>query len=180
MTAKLAPVKFRARGAIAGLAPYGKILGLLLVLYVWLVLGQPREAIPIRVGEFIKSTGLTFEHASVFWLTRTFFVLGSLVLGLVLANAWCRFLCPTGGLLDLVKGVSFAFKFYKTADCNDCDKCLRICDMGTRPGKRTAPAAVTAWEVALWMPSVSAGERIGDEDPEKDSRCPPPLLFQRR
>lgn len=135
MTAKLAPVKFRAKGMIAGLAPYGKILGLLVVLYVWLILGQPREAIPIRVGEFVKATGLTFEHASLFWITRTCFVLGGLALGLVLANAWCRFLCPTGGLLDLIKGASL-FKFYKTEDCNGCDKCLKICDMGTRPGEK--------------------------------------------
>ena len=77
----------------------------------------------------------SYYDASLFWITRTCFVLGGLALGLVLANAWCRFLCPTGGLLDLIKGASL-FKFYKTEDCNGCDKCLKICDMGTRPGEK--------------------------------------------
>lgn len=133
LTAGLAPFKLKKLGA--RFFAHGKLLVLTAVLAVWLVMGQPREAIPIRVGEFFVSTGLTFEHASLFWLTRTGFVLTAVAAGLILANAWCRFLCPTGGLLDLTKGVSL-FKFYKTRDCNDCNRCLEYCDMGTRPEER--------------------------------------------
>ena len=134
MAAKFAPFKLRFRSGWVWSASWGKYIAIILVLYVWLGMGQPREAIPIRIGDFFASTGLTFEHASLFWLTRTLFVLACLGMGLVFANAWCRFVCPTGGLLDLFKGVSL-FKFYKTMDCNDCDKCRKVCDMGTRPGE---------------------------------------------
>ncbi len=134
IAAKFAPFKIRLRSFFLSAVPYGKYIGLFLALYVWLVIGQPREAIPIRTGEFFSSTGLTFEHSSVFWLTRTLFVLACVAAGLVIANVWCRFVCPAGGLLDMLKGISL-FKFYKTSECNECDKCLKVCDMGTRPAE---------------------------------------------
>lgn len=127
-----APLKLRTRHIATRTLPYIKYLSLALALYVWLFLGQPREVVPIRVGDFFSSVRLTFEHANVIWLVRTFFVLGLLAAGLVLSSVWCRFVCPTGGLLDMFKKFSL-FKVYKTDACNDCDKCLRICDMGTRP-----------------------------------------------
>lgn len=132
--AKLAPVKLRVRNALTRTLPFLKYLGLATALYVWLALGQPREVVPIRVGEFFPSVGLTFEHANLIWLVRTFFVLAFLALGLLVANVWCRFLCPTGGMLEALKRVS-VFKVYKTDKCDDCDKCLRICEMGTRPAE---------------------------------------------
>lgn len=129
---KMAPLRLRARNALTRLAPYGKYLGLAVALWAYFVLGQPRVNVPIRVGDFFGAVGLTFEHAFPLWLWRTFFVLGFLALGLAVANAWCRFACPAGGVLDAVKGVSL-FKVYKTSACNGCDKCLRVCHMGTRP-----------------------------------------------
>jgi len=88
--------------------------------------------VPIRIGEFWSAIGLSFEHASTFWLVRTFVVLGLVVAGLAVANLWCRFVCPTGGLLEWIKRVAL-FRVYKTSACNDCDNCLKICEMGTRP-----------------------------------------------
>ena len=132
MVSKLSLVKSKARSVIASIAPYGKYLALITALYIWFIMGQPREAVPIRVGGFLESTQLTFEHANLFWLIRTFFVLGLLFAGLILSNAWCSFVCPTGGVLDLLKRFSL-FRIYKTTDCNDCNKCLKVCDMGTRP-----------------------------------------------
>ena len=134
MTAKLAPLRMRTRGFLLQAAPCGKYIALALVLYIWLYMGQPRMAIPIRTGEFFPSTLLTFEHASEFWLIRTVFVLACVATGLIFANLWCRFLCPSGGALELLGKFSL-FKFYKTRDCNDCNKCLRICNMGTRPAE---------------------------------------------
>ncbi|GAB6906951.1 4Fe-4S ferredoxin iron-sulfur binding domain-containing protein [Desulfosarcina cetonica] len=168
LSAKLAPLKLRVRNWATRLLPWGKYLALAGVLAVWLGLGQPREAIPIRVGEFFASVRLTFEHANTVWLVRTGIVLGMLVIGFLVAGAWCRFACPTGGLLDAIKGISL-FKIYKTSACNDCGKCLRVCHMGTRPAETTAPTAATAWTVALRMPSTSVvpPERA-DAMPDRD------------
>lgn len=129
-----APFKLRARNLFTAAAPFGKYLALAGAAWVWLFMAQPRMNIPIRVGEFFGAVSLTFEHATLFWIVRTCVVLGILALGLVLANAWCRFACPTGGLLELLKPVAL-FSVYKTEACNGCDKCLRVCEMGTRPGE---------------------------------------------
>lgn len=131
---KLAPFKLRIRSTLTRLSGGLKYFGLGLALVVWLIWGQPREAVPIRMGDFIASVALTFEHANLIWLIRTFFVLGFLSFGLLAANAWCRFACPTGGLLETLTSLS-AFKVYKNEKCNDCDKCLKICEMGTRPAE---------------------------------------------
>ena len=131
---KAAPIKLRARNTFVRIMPYAKYVGLAIALYVWLVWGQPREDVPIRVGEFFASVALTFEHANLIWLVRTFIVLGFLALGLFLASAWCRFVCPTGGVLEALKSFSL-FKVYKNEKCNDCNKCLKVCEMETRPGE---------------------------------------------
>lgn len=130
----LAPIKLRVKNTLNKVLPYFKYIALIFSLYVYFVMGQPREAVPIRTGDFFNSVYLTFEHADTIWLIRTFIVLGFLALGLLMANIWCRFVCPTGGILDTIKSISL-FKIYKTEDCNDCDKCLDVCHMGTRPAE---------------------------------------------
>lgn len=130
--AGLAPFKLRVRNSFTGLAPYGKYLGLAVALFCYYILVQPRVDVPIRIGDFFQSVALTFEHAQLAWLVRTFFVLGFLALGLIVANAWCRFACPGGGVLELMRRISL-FRFYKTSKCNDCNQCLEACHMGTRP-----------------------------------------------
>lgn len=131
---KTALFKLRVRSAFTRRSGGFKYLGLGLALIVWLLWGQPREAVPIRIGNFITSVALTFEHANLIWLIRTFFVLGFLASGLMAANAWCRFACPTGGFLEMLTSLS-VFKVYKNEKCNDCDQCLKICEMGTRPAE---------------------------------------------
>lgn len=131
---KIAPVKLRARHFFTRIAPWGKYLALALALYVWLLLGQPRSAVPIRIGEFFGAVKLTFAHAGLFWLVRSGIVLGFLALGLVVASAWCRFACPTGGVLELFRPIAL-FKVFKTNRCNDCNKCMQVCEMATRPAE---------------------------------------------
>lgn len=131
---KVAPFKLRLRNTYAKMASGAIFLGTATALYAWLVWGQPRLAVPIRVGGFFESVALTFEHADLLWVARTLFVLGLTAAGLLAANLWCRFACPTGGALEALKPLSI-FRVYKTDDCNDCDKCLKICDMGTRPAE---------------------------------------------
>lgn len=135
MLGKLAPFKARKRNLLTRLAPWGAFLALAGCLYVWLAMGQPRANVPIRVGEFFGAVRLTFEHADLFWLARTATVLGLVALGLALANFWCRFACPTGGALEIFKRFSL-FGYFKTSACNGCDKCLRVCEMGTRPAEQ--------------------------------------------
>lgn len=130
----VAPIKLRARNAFTRITPSFKYLGLALALYVWLIWGQPRLAVPLRVGDFFSSVALTFEHAGPLWVVRTVVVLGLAALGLLLANAWCRFACPSGGFLEALGRLSL-LRVYKNEKCDSCDKCLEICEMGTRPSE---------------------------------------------
>ncbi|MEA5114383.1 MAG: 4Fe-4S binding protein [Geobacteraceae bacterium] len=129
---KVSLFKLRFRNRFTRFAPLGLLGGLAVSLFLWLGLGNPRWMVPIRVGEFRSSVHLSFEHATPFWLTRTFVVLGLVAAGFILANLWCRFACPTGGLLEILKRISL-FRVFKTSDCNDCNDCLKVCEMGTRP-----------------------------------------------
>ena len=131
---KIAPFKLRTGNFVIRFGRAGLYIGLLVASAVYFYLGQPRSNIPIRTGDFFQSVGLTFEHAGTLWLVRSFIVIGLLALGLLFANVWCRFACPTGGMIETVKRLSL-FRFYKTQACNDCDKCLGACEMGTRPGE---------------------------------------------
>jgi ferredoxin-type protein NapH len=130
----IAPLKLRTKNILTKVTPWFKYLALTLALYAYHIMAQPRENVPIRIGEFFNSISLTFEHANMIWLVRTFIVIGFLIVGLIVANAWCRFACPAGGILDALKGIAL-FKVYKTDSCNDCNICLKICDMGTRPAE---------------------------------------------
>lgn len=129
---KVSITKMRIRNLFTKIVSWGLLAGLAIALMLWLALDNPRWMIPIRVGEFWGSIRLSFEHASGFWLTRTIVVLGLIAAGFAIANLWCRFACPTGGLLELIKRISL-FRIFKTSACNECNDCLRVCEMGSRP-----------------------------------------------
>ncbi len=111
---------------------YVKYFLLAAALWIWFMAGQPRVNVPIRIGEFIPSVFLTFEHAFPMWLMRAALVLGFFALALFVASAWCRFACPAGAALEFFRRFSL-FKVWKTSSCNDCGKCRRQCYMKTRP-----------------------------------------------
>jgi len=130
---KLAITKFKIRNEFINIAPLiGFFLSLMIVIIFWFVMHNPRSMVPIRTGEFWNSVWLSFEHAFPLWLVRTFVVLGLIVAGFILSNLWCRFVCPTGGLLELLKRISL-LKIYKTHACNECNRCLDMCELKTRP-----------------------------------------------
>jgi len=129
---KIFALKMRIKNTFNTIAHWGKYFGLALAFYLWLVIDNPRWIVPIRVGEFWNSIKLSFEHANTYWLIRMFFVLAFLLAGFGLANAWCRYACPTGGMLELLKRFSI-FKIKKTEACKNCNTCLKACEMGTRP-----------------------------------------------
>jgi len=131
---KVSLAKARVQNLFTKIASAGLFVGLAITLILWLGLNNPRWMVPIRVGEFWSSLKLSFEHASGLWLTRTFIVLGLLAAGFLVANLWCRFACPMGGLLELIKRISI-FRIFKTDACNNCDACLDVCEMGARPNE---------------------------------------------
>ncbi|HML33681.1 4Fe-4S binding protein [Sporomusa sphaeroides] len=130
---KFSLLKLRKRNRFVRFAPAGMAIALAAVAIIWFGMDNPRMMVPIRTGgDVLDSVRLSFEHASFAWLVRTFIILGLAAAGLLVANLWCRFVCPTGGLLELFKGMAI-FRVFKTSACNDCDACLRVCEMGTRP-----------------------------------------------
>ena len=132
MIGKGSVFKLRVGNRLTRLAPIGLVIGIVIVMVLLLGAHNPRSMVPIRIGEFWGSLRLSFEHASTFWLIRTFAVIGLMAAGLIVANLWCRFVCPTGGVLELFKGMAL-FRMFKTSACNNCDACRRVCEMGTRP-----------------------------------------------
>lgn len=128
----LARFKLPLRGWHLRLGQAGMILSLTAALIIYIGFDNPRVMVPIHIGDFWNSIYLSVEHASWIWLFRTGIVLSLIGASVCIANLWCRFICPMGGLLETIKRVSL-FGFTKTKSCNDCDTCLRKCEMSTRP-----------------------------------------------
>ena len=116
----------------ARILPWGKYLVLAGCFYLIFLVLQPRVNVPIRVGGFFLAVGQTFQFADRIWVARTLIVLGVFAVGLILPVAWCRFVCPTGGLLEALGRFSI-FRVFKTSRCNNCDLCRRVCYVDTRP-----------------------------------------------
>jgi polyferredoxin len=58
------------------------------------------------------------------------FLVVIVALSLVVKNAWCRYLCPYGGLMGLV-GLVSPSRITRNADaCIDCAKCAKACPAG--------------------------------------------------
>ncbi len=112
----------------------GKYIVLALSLYFFYGLNNPRWAIPIRTGEFVNAVALTFEHADPIWIYKTLAVLIALGLSILIPMFWCRFLCPTGGALELLSRFSL-FGFTMNKKCTSCDQCLKACALETRPSE---------------------------------------------
>lgn len=130
---RVAVLRGKIRGVADRILSYGKYVALLLSIYLFWFMHNPRWAVPIRTGEFVQSTMLTFEHAFPLWLIRTGVVLGALALGLLIPFFWCRYMCPTGAVLELV-GWRPLVRYFMTSSCTDCGKCNKVCDLETRPG----------------------------------------------
>lgn len=133
----LAPFAFlrqKVSGLMEKILGPGKYLLLFSSLWVFFIMANPRGAIPIRTGDFFGAVGLTFEHASFWWLTRTVAILAALGLGLLIPHFWCRFLCPTGAAQDLFRKIAL-FRFAMTPSCTDCNHCKKVCALETRPGE---------------------------------------------
>ncbi len=123
----------KIKGTLDKNLSYIKYGSLVVALYLFWFMHNPRWAVPIRTGgDFFQSLSLTFEHAFPLWFVRLFFVLGGLALGILIPHFWCRYLCPTGAILEPFRKFSL-FGYKMTAACTDCGKCDRHCDLETRP-----------------------------------------------
>ena len=131
---KVAPFKLRVQKPILKYAQIGMVISLALVAYIYIGLDNPRFMVPIRGGDFFNSIQLSFVHAFQPWLIRSFIVIGFIAASIIVANVWCRFVCPMGGFLELIRHISL-FGVIKTKDCDNCNACLKKCEMGTRPGE---------------------------------------------
>ncbi|UCF34976.1 MAG: 4Fe-4S binding protein [Phycisphaerales bacterium] len=129
-----APLRRKLAGSVDRILSMGKYVVLVAAVGVFVVLSNPRWAIPIRTGEFFRSVKLTFEHADSLWIGRTAFVLVAIGSGVVLSHFWCRYLCATGGILEILNKIAI-FKYHRTANCNDCDECHEVCPVETRPAE---------------------------------------------
>jgi polyferredoxin len=109
-----------------------KYFVLLVTLFIWFVMLNPRWAIPIRTGEFLESVSLTFQHADNLWVIRTSVVLILIFIGGLFVNLWCRYICPTGGILETMRKFGL-FQFRKSKDCNNCGLCRNVCEFSTEP-----------------------------------------------
>ena len=97
------------------------------------------------------------------WLSfrQPYFTVSALSLGLLLAiialtlvkrRAWCRYLCPLGGLLSLTAKASL-LKRTVADTCTSCGTCAKVCTMGAIDAKKrfpvTAVSACFAWIAPL-------------------------------
>ncbi len=131
---KAALLKGRLKGMADKALSAGKYPVLAASLIVFFALNNPRWAVPIRTGDFFGSVKLTFEHADAWWLWRAAVVLAAIGLGVVVSHLWCRYLCPTGGLLEIFNRFA-PLKYRMTASCDNCDKCREACPVESRPAE---------------------------------------------
>jgi len=131
---KFAAWKLRIPAAWLRWSAWGKLIALAVALYLFFALDNYRALPPIRTGEFLSSIMLNFQNATLPWIVRSSVVICLILFSLVIANFWCRFGCPMGGVLEIFRKFSI-FKVYKTFACDNCNACLRKCEMGTRPAE---------------------------------------------
>ena len=109
-------------GVIPFVALFAKVYSSLLV--NWLNKGFP-VAFAFNLADTEpwagQQTGLSIVITAVLYGPVLLFVFGR--------HAWCRYLCPLGGLLKLFTKIGIGKVRLVNDACNGCGKCNRVCDM---------------------------------------------------
>lgn len=125
------------------------VWGMVLLMLLVLVLARERFDVPLkRLKYYSAGLWLALSMAGVF-VTNSWCVLfgnevdySSIVAfvavisaGLVVAMAWCRYLCPAGGVLAAASHAA-RYRIGNSDSCKHCGECDDICPMGAlRDGK---------------------------------------------
>lgn len=95
-----------------------------------------RFAVPVR-----GHANWSLDAVRVSWLTydiysqlRVVAILAGVALAVILARAWCSYLCPLGALLTIGNRISFLRLGRDRSKCRSCNKYPRDCRTYTTPG----------------------------------------------
>jgi polyferredoxin len=124
----LDPITLLFRSLAAAVLPL--LNSLLLVVDKWL---YNIESIQPGVAWFDTSVRIHILGGTGFYLpnlTLLILFIGVLALNAVRPRAWCRYLCPLGGLLGLVSKISLVRYQIDAGKCISCDRCAVSCPTG--------------------------------------------------
>ncbi|MBU0638604.1 MAG: 4Fe-4S binding protein [Planctomycetes bacterium] len=93
-----------------------------------------------------------------------------LVSGVVVARFWCRYLCPLGALLALVRRLSLQRLRIRSDRCSECHQCVQVCPMATVPGAAECTACYECADRCRHHAIEATSERRARDD---GRTCPP-------
>jgi riboflavin biosynthesis protein ribAB len=104
MLGKVAITKLKIRNKKMRWAQLGMVVTILIGLGVYFIYDNPRVMIPIRTSdEYFNSLIMSIRFADWYWAVRTVIVVALIAASLIISNFWCRFICPVGGAMELIR-----------------------------------------------------------------------------